>query len=404
MKLNGNFAKMPGNYLFYTVRVKTNEYVEKNPTAEIIRLGIGDVTRPLVPAVIAEMHAAVEDMAAAGTFKGYGEDFGYGFLRSAIIEHDYKPLGVKLELDEVFINDGAKSDTGNFAELFDRDNKVAVCDPVYPVYVDSNVMAGRAGDYSPETGRWSNFVYLPCTAQNGFIPEPPKEHADIVYLCFPNNPTGAHIGYDQLKAWVDYALREGAVILYDAAYSAFIEGDMPRSIYEIEGAKSCAVEFKSYSKTAGFTGVRCGYTVVPKDLKIDGAVLRDMWARRQTTKFNEASYISQRGAAAIYTPEGALQAKQSIDYYKNNAKILREGLADLGFTVYGGVHSPYVWLSTPSGMTSWEFFDALLDRAQVVGTPGSGFGPCGEGYFRITSFGTQENSIRALERIKEANF
>lgn len=404
MKLNGNFAKMPGNYLFYTVRVKTNEYVEKNPNAEIIRLGIGDVTRPLVPAVIAEMHAAVEDMAAAGTFKGYGEDFGYGFLRSAIIEHDYKPLGVKLELDEVFINDGAKSDTGNFAELFDRDNKVAVCDPVYPVYVDSNVMAGRAGDYSPETGRWSNFVYLPCTAQNGFIPEPPKEHADIVYLCFPNNPTGAHIGYDQLKAWVDYALREGAVILYDAAYSAFIEGDMPRSIYEIEGAKSCAVEFKSYSKTAGFTGVRCGYTVVPKDLKIDGAVLRDMWARRQTTKFNEASYISQRGAAAIYTPEGALQAKQSIDYYKNNAKILREGLADLGFTVYGGVHSPYVWLSTPSGMTSWEFFDALLDRAQVVGTPGSGFGPCGEGYFRITSFGTQENSLRALERIKEANF
>lgn len=404
MKLNGNFAKMPGNYLFYTVRVKTNEYVEKNPNAQIIRLGIGDVTRPLVPAVIAEMHAAVEDMAAAGTFKGYGEDFGYGFLRSAIIEHDYKPLGVKLELDEVFINDGAKSDTGNFAELFDRDNKVAVCDPVYPVYVDSNVMAGRAGDYSPETGRWSNFVSLPCTAQNGFIPEPPKEHADIVYLCFPNNPTGAHIGYDQLKAWVDYALREGAVILYDAAYSAFIEGDMPRSIYEIEGAKSCAVEFKSYSKTAGFTGVRCGYTVVPKDLKIDGAVLRDMWARRQTTKFNEASYISQRGAAAIYTPEGAMQARQSIDYYKNNAKILREGLADLGFTVYGGVHSPYVWLSTPSGMTSWEFFDALLDRAQVVGTPGSGFGPCGEGYFRITSFGTQENSLRALERIKEANF
>lgn len=404
MKLNENFAKMPGNYLFYTVRVKTNEYVEKNPNAEIIRLGIGDVTRPLVPAVIAEMHAAVEDMAAAKTFKGYGEDFGYSFLRNAIIKHDYEPLGVKLELDEVFINDGAKSDTGNFAELFDRDNKVAVCDPVYPVYVDSNVMAGRAGNYSADSGRWSNFVYLPCTAQNGFIPEPPKEHADIVYLCFPNNPTGAHIGYAELKAWVDYALREGAVILYDAAYSAFIEGDMPRSIYEIEGAKSCAVEFKSYSKTAGFTGVRCGYTVVPKDLKIDGAVLRDMWARRQTTKFNEASYISQRGAAAIYTPEGAAQAAQSIDYYKNNAKILREGLADLGFTVYGGVHSPYVWLSTPKGMTSWEFFDALLDRAQVVGTPGSGFGPCGEGYFRITSFGTQENSLRALERIKNANF
>lgn len=404
MKLNENFAKMPGNYLFYTVRVKTNEYVEKNPNAEIIRLGIGDVTRPLVPAVISEMHAAVEDMAAAKTFKGYGEDFGYSFLRSAIIKHDYNSLGVKLELDEVFINDGAKSDTGNFAELFDRDNKVAVCDPVYPVYVDSNVMAGRAGDYSADSGRWSNFVYLPCTAQNGFIPEPPKEHADIVYLCFPNNPTGAHIGYAELKAWVDYALREGAVILYDAAYSAFIEGDMPRSIYEIEGAKSCAVEFKSYSKTAGFTGVRCGYTVVPKDLKINGAVLRDMWARRQTTKFNEASYISQRGAAAIYTPEGAAQAAQSIDYYKNNAKILREGLADLGFTVYGGVHSPYVWLSTPKGMTSWEFFDALLDRAQVVGTPGSGFGPCGEGYFRITSFGTQENSIRALERIKNANF
>ncbi len=401
MKLNDNFRKMQSNYLFYTVRVKTSEYMEKHPGAEVIRLGIGDVTLPLVPAVIDAMHSAVSDMGSAATFKGYGEDFGYSFLRRAIIEQDYKPLGVDLSLEEVFINDGAKSDTGNFAELFDRDNVVAVCDPVYPVYVDSNAMAGRAGDFDGE--RWSKLLYMPCVASNGFIPEPPKEHADIIYLCFPNNPTGAHIGYGELKAWVDYALREGSVILYDAAYCAFIEGDMPRSIYEIDGAKRCAVEFRSYSKTAGFTGVRCGFTVVPNDLVFDGQSLRAMWARRQTTKFNEASYISQRGAAAIYTPEGAKQAMESIAYYKNNAKTLREGLQSLGFEVYGGVHSPYVWLATPNGMTSWEFFDALLDRAQVVGTPGSGFGPCGEGYFRLTSFGTLENSLRALERIK-ANF
>ncbi len=400
MKLNDNFRKMQSNYLFYTVRVKTNEYLESHPGAEVIRLGIGDVTLPLVPAVIDAMHAAVSDMGSAATFKGYGEDFGYSFLRRAIIEQDYKPLGVDLALEEVFINDGAKSDTGNFAELFDRDNVVAVCDPVYPVYVDSNAMAGRAGDFDGE--RWSKLLYMPCVASNGFIPEPPKEHADIIYLCFPNNPTGAHIGYDELKAWVDYALREGSVILYDAAYCAFIEGDMPRSIYEIDGAKRCAVEFRSYSKTAGFTGVRCGFTVVPNDLVFYGQSLRAMWARRQTTKFNEASYISQRGAAAIYTPEGAKQAMESIAYYKNNAKTLREGLQALGFEVYGGVHSPYVWLATPNGMTSWEFFDALLDRAQVVGTPGSGFGPCGESYFRLTSFGTLENSLRALERIKES--
>lgn len=399
MKLNGNFQKMASNYLFYTIRVKTSEYLDKNPNAEIIRLGIGDVTRPLVPAVIEAMHEAVGEMGSPATFKGYGEDFGYHFLRNAIIEHDYRRHGVDLALEEVFINDGAKSDTGNFAELFDRDNVVAVCDPVYPVYVDSNAMAGRAGDFDGE--RWSKLVYMPCTAENGFIPEPPKQHVDIIYLCFPNNPTGAHATHDELKAWVDYALKEGAVILYDAAYSAFIEGDMPRTIYEIEGAKRCAVEFKSFSKTAGFTGVRCGYTVVPNDLVFEGQSLRAMWARRQTTKFNEASYISQRGAAAIYTPEGERQALESIGYYKNNARTLREGLESFGFEVYGGVHSPYVWLRTPNGMSSWDFFDALLERAQVVGTPGSGFGPCGEGYFRLTAFGTLENSLRALERIRE---
>lgn len=392
LKINPNFDRLEQNYLFLTVRQKTAKYLEEHPGADIIRLGIGDVTRPLVPAVIREMHAAVEDMAAAATFKGYGEDFGYKFLRERIVEHDYAAFGVEISTDEVFVNDGAKSDTSSFAELFDTECSVAVCDPVYPVYLDSSIMAGH-----------KRIIYMPCVAENGFVPDLPAEAPDIIYLCYPNNPTGAMATHEQLRIWVDYALRVGAVILYDAAYSAFIGEGYPKTIYEIDGAKRCAVEFKSYSKTAGFTGVRCGYTVVPTELVFGGKQLRAMWARRQSTKFNEASYISQRGAAAIYTPDGAREAAEVVAYYRNNARLLREGLEALGYTVYGGEHSPYVWLKTPDGLTSWEYFDLLLDRARVVGTPGSGFGPSGEGYFRLTAFGTQENSLKALERIKELN-
>ncbi len=397
--VNPNFAKMQANYLFSTVRQKTNEYVAAHPEAKILRLGIGDVTRPLVPEVIKAMHAAVYEMGDIATFKGYGEDFGYRFLREAIVANDYAPLGVTLTVDEVFVNDGAKSDTGNIGELFDVSCVVAVCDPVYPVYVDSNAIAGRAGEPTGDT--WSRLVYMPCVAENGFVPELPKEHVDLIYLCYPNNPTGAHATYDQLRMWVDYALKTGAVILYDAAYSSFIGEGLPRSIYEIEGAKGCAIEFKSYSKTAGFTGVRCGYTVIPAELKRDGQSLNAMWKRRQNTKFNEASYISQRAAAAIYTPEGKRQTAEVTAYYKKNARIIREGLQSIGFEVYGGENAPYIWLRTPNGMKSWDFFDQLLDRAQVVGTPGSGFGPHGEGYFRLTSFGTLEMSTEALERIRK---
>ncbi len=400
VKLNPNFAKLQANYLFSTVRERTNAYAAAHPDAKIIRLGIGDVTKPLAPAVIEAMHAAVEEMGHAETFKGYGEDFGYSFLRSAIADNDYAPLGIKLDIGEIFISDGAKSDTGNIGELFSEDCTVAVCDPVYPVYVDSNVMAGRAGDYDGE--RWSRLVYMPCVESNGFVPDLPEKPVDMIYLCFPNNPTGAHATYDDLKRWVDYALKTGAVILYDAAYSCFISEGLPRSIYEIEGARGCAIEFKSFSKTAGFTGVRCAYTVIPQELKVGGVSVNAMWRRRQNTKFNEASYISQRGAAAIYTEAGAAQVAEVIGYYKRNALMLRDGLRSAGFTVYGGENSPYIWMRTPDGMSSWDFFDTLLDRVQVVGTPGSGFGPSGEGFFRLTAFGTLEMSEQALERIRSA--
>ncbi len=403
-ELNENFQKLPGNYLFATIARKIKEYTAEHPDHHLIRLGIGDVTIPLAPAVIEAMHTAVDEMSRAESFRGYGPDYGYDFLVNAIIENDYKARGVDIEFDEVFVSDGCKSDSGNIGDIFAESNLVAVCDPVYPVYVDSNVMAGRAGEYDPATGLWSNFIYLPCLKENGFIPQVPtivpgEKTPDMIYLCFPNNPSGAAIGYKELAAWVDYARTVDAVILFDAAYEAFISDDLPHSIFEIPGAKTCAIELRSFSKTAGFTGVRCGYTVISKELIRNGIRVRDLWARRQATKFNGVNYITQRAAAAIYTPEGKTQIRATIGRYMENAKILREGLTKLGYEVFGGENAPYIWLKTRAGMSSWEFFDYLLHQAEVVGTPGSGFGPCGEGYFRLTAFGTKEASLEALERI-----
>lgn len=399
MQINENFLKIESSYLFSNIAKKVKAYAAAHPDKEIIRLGIGDVTRPLAPACIEAMHKAVDDMASAETFQGYPPEYGQDFLLDAILENDYKARGVDLDKTEIFVSDGAKSDCGNIGDIFSLDNRVAVCDPVYPVYVDTNVMSGRAGDRT-ETG-WSNILYMPCTAENNFLPAVPTEHVDIIYLCFPNNPTGMPITKAELKKWVDYANREGAVILYDSAYEAFItEEDVPHSIFEVEGAKTCAIEFRSFSKTAGFTGVRCGYTVVPHDLKFNGTELNAMWARRQATKFNGVSYITQRAAAACYTPEGKQQIRDIIAYYQKNAKTIYNGLKECGFTVYGAVDSPYVWLKTPENMGSWEFFDLLLENIQVVGTPGEGFGPSGEGYFRLTAFGSAENTEKAVERIK----
>ena len=400
-KINENYLKLPGSYLFSTIGKKVREFSAANPDKQIIRLGIGDVTLPLAPAVIAAMHKATDEMAVKETFKGYAPDLGYEFLRSAILEHDYKSRGVFLELDEIFISDGAKSDSGNIGEIFDVNNKVAVCDPVYPVYVDSNAMAGRTGKYIPALGKWSNVIYMPCTAESNFAPELPTETPDMIYLCFPNNPTGSTINKSELQKWVDYANKVGAVIIYDAAYEAYIsEEDVPHSIFECEGAKTCAIELRSFSKNAGFTGTRLGFTVVPKELKCGDVSLNSLWARRQGTKFNGAPYVIQAAGAAVYTPEGQEQTKQQIAYYMNNAKVIREGLAAAGYTVSGGVNAPYIWLKTPNQMTSWEFFDYLLEKANVVGTPGSGFGPSGEGYFRLTAFGTYENTVEAMKRIQ----
>lgn len=399
MQFNENFLKIESSYLFSNIAKKVKAYSEAHPDKEIIRLGIGDVTRPLAPACIDAMHKAVDEMAHTETFHGYPPEYGQDFLLEAILENDYKARGVDLDKSEIFVSDGAKSDCGNIGDIFSVENRVAVCDPVYPVYVDTNVMSGRAGDKT-ESG-WSNIVYMPCTAENNFLPAIPSEHVDIIYLCFPNNPTGMSATRDELQKWVDYANREGAVILFDSAYEAFItEEDVPHSIFEVAGAKTCAIEFRSFSKTAGFTGVRCGYTVVPHDLKFNGTELNAMWARRQATKFNGVSYITQRAAAACYTPEGKQQIRDTIAYYQNNAKVIYNGLRDCGFTVYGAVDSPYVWLKTPDGMGSWEFFDLLLENIQVVGTPGEGFGPSGEGYFRLTAFGSAENTVKAVERIK----
>ncbi len=399
-KINDNYLKLPGSYLFSTIAKKVNAYTEANPDKKVIRLGIGDVTLPLAPAVIDAMHKAVDEMAHAETFHGYAPDLGYEFLRSAIVENDYKARGVDIAIDEIFVSDGAKSDSGNIGDIFAQNNRIAVCDPVYPVYVDTNAMAGRTGDYVKEKEAWSNVIYMPCTAENNFVPELPKETPDIIYICCPNNPTGTTLNKDQLQKWVDFALTKGAVIIYDAAYEAYIsEDDVPHSIYECDGAKKCAIEMRSFSKNAGFTGTRLGFTVIPKELTCDGVSLNSLWARRHGTKFNGAPYIIQRAGEAVYSPEGKKQTKEQIAYYMNNAKIIREGLTNAGYTVFGGVNAPYIWLKTPDNMTSWEFFDYLLENLNIVGTPGSGFGPSGEGYFRLTAFGSLENTKEAMERI-----
>lgn len=401
-KVNDNFQKLPGSYLFSTIAKKVKAYQDANPDKTLIRLGIGDVTQPLAPAIIDALHKAVDEMGHAETFHGYAPDLGYEFLRRAIVDNDYAPRGCDVSIDEIFISDGAKCDCGNIQELFAVDNKVAVCDPVYPVYVDSNVMAGRTGTYDPETERWSDVIYMPCTRENHFVPEFPETEPQMIYLCNPNNPTGTTITKAQLQDWVDYANRIGAVILYDAAYEAYIsEDDVPHSIYECKGARTCAIEFRSFSKNAGFTGTRLGFTVVPKDLKQGDASLNAMWARRHGTKYNGAPYIVQRAGEAVYTGKGKAQLKEQVGYYMRNASVIKNGLAEAGYEVYGGVNAPYIWLKTPDDMNSWEFFDYLLQTANVVGTPGSGFGPCGEGYFRLTAFGTYENTVAALDRIKK---
>lgn len=402
--INDNFRLLPENYLFSEVARRINAFKAAHPEADVIRMGIGDVTLPLCPAAIEAMHKAVDDEGNADTFHGYGPEQGYPFLRDAIALHDYNERGIDIRSDEIFISDGAKSDTGNFGDILGPDNIVAVTDPVYPVYVDTNVMSGRAGSLLGDM--WSDIVYLPVTAENGFVPQIPEGVVpDVIYLCYPNNPTGTTLTRAQLKVWVNYALEHGSLILFDSAYEAFIrEDDVPHSIYEIEGAKKCAVEFRSFSKTAGFTGVRCGYTVVPhtvmgRDEDGKEVGLNHLWNRRQCTKFNGASYVSQRGAEAVYTPQGQQQIKAAVDYYLNNAKVMLEGLAKTGLEVFGGKNAPYVWIKCPDGMTSWEFFDMLLEKCNVAGTPGSGFGPAGEGYFRLTAFNTLENTIEAVRRI-----
>lgn len=401
--VNENFLKLPGSYLFSDIAKKVKAYQESHPDKRLIRLGIGDVTRPLPQASIEAMHRAVDEMASKSTFHGYGPEQGYDFLIDTIIKNDFEPRGIELSSSEVFISDGAKSDTGNIGDILGLDNKVAVTDPVYPVYVDSNVMGGRAGQLNEK--QWSDITYMPCTAENNFIPSIPSNRIDMIYLCYPNNPTGTTLTKAELKKWVDYALSHDALILFDAAYEAYIrEDDIPHSIFEIEGAKRCAIEFRSFSKTAGFTGVRCGYTVIPKEVTATTATgervaLNALWNRRQCTKFNGTSYITQRGAEAIYSKEGKQQVRETIDYYMENARIMREGLTAAGIQVFGGKNAPYLWVKTPEGFTSWQFFDHLLNEANIVSTPGVGFGPSGEGYLRLTAFGQREDCIEAIQRI-----
>ena len=400
VKVNENFLKLPGSYLFSEVARRINAYTAAHPQAEIIKLSIGDVTRPLVPQVIQAMHAAVDEMSTTEGFHGYGPEQGYEFLREAIARGDYAARGVSVLSGEIFVSDGAKSDCGNIGDIFGVDNVVAVCDPVYPVYVDTNAMAGRAGEYQEELGRWNKLIYMPCVEANGFSPEPPKEIPDIIYLCSPNNPTGAVLSREKLKAWVDYANANGSVILFDSAYEAFITSeDVPHTIFEIEGSRTCAIEFRSFSKTAGFTGNRCAYTVVPMELERGGVKLNQLWNRRQCTKFNGVPYVVQRGAAAVYTPEGRAQIMANIGYYQENAKVIRDGLSAAGLTCFGGVDAPYIWLKTPDGVGSWDFFDQVLDQANVATTPGAGFGPSGEGYVRLTAFGGAEATKTAVERV-----
>ena len=399
--VNHNYLKLPGSYLFSTIGKKVRAYKEENPDKEVISLGIGDVTQPLVPAIIDALHGAVEEMAHAETFHGYAPDLGYEFLRRAIAKNDYQDRGCDVAADEIFVSDGAKSDSGNIQEIFGTDNKVAVCDPVYPVYVDTNVMAGRTGEYNTVRENFDGVIYMPCRKENGFLPELPSEVPDLIYLCFPNNPTGSAITKDELQKWVDYANKNGCVIIYDAAYEAYIsEENVPHSIYECEGARTCAIELRSFSKNAGFTGVRLGFTVIPKELVRDGVSLHSLWARRHGTKFNGAPYIVQKAGEAVYSEAGKAQLKDQVGYYMRNAKLIHDELTKAGFSVSGGVNAPYIWLETPDKMTSWEFFDYLLKNANVVGTPGSGFGSHGEGYFRLTAFGTYENTLKAIDRIK----
>ncbi len=401
-KVNENYQKLPGSYLFSEIARRTAAYSAEHPEAKLIKMGIGDVTRPLVPAVVAAMHEAVDDLSRAETFHGYGPEQGYDFLRSAIAEADFRARGVAIEDDEIFVSDGAKSDCGNIGDILSVDNKIAVCDPVYPVYVDTNAMAGRAGDYDEQAQGWTNIHYMPTTAENGFCPAVPEETVDVIYLCSPNNPTGTALTKEQLKAWVDYANEHGSIIMFDAAYERFITQEgIPHSIYEVEGAKTCAIEFRSFSKTAGFTGARCGYTVVPKDLVRDGQSLNALWNRRQTTKFNGASYVIQKGAAAVYSEEGARQIEETLAYYRENARVIKEGLERAGFEVYGAVNSPYVWCRTPEGMGSWDFFNVLLEKANIITTPGAGFGPSGEGYIRFTAFGDADATREAMRRVGE---
>lgn len=401
-KINENYLKLPGSYLFSTVGRKEREYKAAHPDKKVIKLSIGDVTQPLAPSIIKALHGAVDEMAEAETFRGYAPDLGYEFLRSAIASGDYKARGVDIDIDEIFVSDGAKCDSSNIQEILGLDNKIAVGDPVYPVYVDSNVMAGRTGTYDANTGIWSNVVYMPCLEENGFAPKLPTETPDVIYLCFPNNPTGATITKDELQKWVDYANEKKALIIYDAAYEAYIsESNVPHTVYECDGAKTCAIELRSFSKNAGFTGVRLGFTVIPKELKCGDVSLNALWARRHGTKYNGAPYIIQRAGEAVYSEAGRQELKKQVAYYMNNAKVIKEGLAQAGFSVSGGVNAPYIWLKTVNGMSSWEFFDYVLENANVVGTPGSGFGPSGEGYFRLTAFGSYENTVEAIERMKK---
>lgn len=407
--INDNYLKLPGSYLFAEIARRVAAYKEANPNADIIRLGIGDVTQPLPQVCIEAMHKAVDDQAKAETFHGYGPEQGYSFLTEAIIKNNYTDRGIEIAPDEIFVSDGSKSDCGNIQEIFGTANKVAITDPVYPVYLDTNVMAGRTGTLQ-EDGHFEGVVYLPCTAENNFAPSLPTEKVDMIYLCCPNNPTGTTLSREELTKWVNYAKENDAVILFDAAYAAYItEDDVPRSIYEIPGAKDVAIEFRSFSKTAGFTGTRCGYTIVPKTVTgraADGSRVpfNKLWNRRHTTKFNGTAYIVQRGAAAIYTEEGKKQVKELISYYMENARIIREGLKSVGIKAYGGVNAPYIWLKTPDNMSSWDFFDKLLHEVNIVGTPGAGFGPCGEGYFRLTAFGSRENTERAVARFAKLKF
>jgi len=401
-KINKYYMDLQGSYLFSTIAKKVAAYTASNTDKKVIRLGIGDVTQPLTPTIINTLHSAVDEMSHKETFRGYAPDLGYAFLRKAICDNDYIARGCDIHDDEIFVSDGAKCDSGNIQEIFSSDNVIAVCDPVYPVYVDSNVMAGRAGAFNESVGRYSKILYMPCTRENKFAPQIPTEIPDIIYLCFPNNPTGETITKAELQKWVDFANEHGSVIIYDAAYEAYIhDEEVPHSIYECENARTCAIELRSFSKNAGFTGVRLGFTVVPKDLVVEGVALHSLWARRHSTKYNGAPYIVQKAGEAVYSEAGKKEIKELVSYYMKNATYIYEGLKEAGYEVYGGVNAPYIWLKTPGNMTSWEFFDHLLQDASIVGTPGSGFGPSGEGYFRLTAFGNYDDTVEAIDRIKK---